>query len=329
MSTHLAVAIVAETPAQALELARSLPPDVSLVEYRLDLMDVVDVDYLARHSPQTAIFTCRSQEQGGGFRGSDRERQEILKQALATPHLVDIEMTDLPAMRPFISDPARVIGSWHDFAGMLGDWGSRGARLRDLGAGIVKLVGMATTTDDVLLPSVWLSWQRDAGIAIAMGAAGLATRLLAPRFANAFLTFASVKHASAPGQIDVQEMLTKYGFSHIAKASPLLVMLTPHPVPWETVEHYRRTLKKRFQRGHPWLLPVPVTTLHVGLALALKLARTTGIIRLPAVATSPQLSAYGLQSEAVAWRFERNSQPKALIRATTTNDIMDFLLQGN
>jgi len=329
MSAHLAVAIVADTPDQALELVRSLPHGVSLVEYRLDFMNRVDVDRLARRSRLPAIFTCRPQTQGGRFRGSERERQDILRQALKTNHLVDIEMDALPAMRPFIHDPVRVIGSWHDFGGMLGDWGALSTRIRGLGAGVAKLVGMAATEDDVLTPCAWLHSVSLPSVGIAMGAAGAASRLLAPRFASALLTFASLDQASAPGQIHVQDMIAGYGFSYIADAAPFFVLLTPDPASWDDVERYRRAMLSRATRGRPWLLPIPASTLHPGLALALRMARASGVIRLPGVETSPLLSNYGLSPDALAWRLPQNSKPEALAGPSSPDAIITFLLQGN
>ncbi len=329
MSTHLAVAIVADTPARALELAHSLPQGVSLVEYRLDFMDRVDVARLAEQSPLPAIFTCRSQTQGGRFRGSERERREILRQALETRHLVDIEMDTLAAMRPFIHDPARVIGSWHDFEGMLRDWGALDVRIRARGAGIVKLVGMAASEDDVLTPCAWLSRRNLPGVGIAMGAAGVASRLLAPRFARAFLTFASLDQTSAPGQIHVQDMITRYGFSHLADAAPFFALLTPPSVPWDEVERYRQAMQRHVHNDHAWLLPIPVATVHPGLALALRLARASGIIRLPGVETSPALSDYGFTPAALAWRLSPNSRPEAWTGPSHPEALFSFLLQGH
>ncbi len=280
MTTHLAVAIVADTPAQALEQARSLPDAVSLVEYRLDMMTAPDVALLASQTPVPAIFTCRPRAQGGHFSGSENERRQLLRQALATGHVVDIEMDTLAALAGDIRQPERVIGSWHDFQGMPQDWAGLEKDIRALGAGIAKLVGLASTNADALPPLSWLAHAAGPAIGIAMGAEGVATRLLAPRFPNAFLTFASLATASAPGQIHVRDMIERYGFQHIADADPLLVMFTPDPVPWEEVERYRHAMNRYFVRGKPWLLPIPTSEVSLELLGALQLARAYGSIRM-------------------------------------------------
>jgi len=328
MSTRLAVAIVAADTADALAQARALPPSVTLVEYRLDMMAEADVALLAEQTPVPAIFTCRPRSQGGRFDGSETERRSILKQALATGHLVDIEMETLPELADSISDPARVIGSQHDFGGMLGDWGSWGQHILARGAGIVKLVGMAASTDEVLPPLAWLARAPHPAIAIAMGPSGVATRLLAPRFPAAFLTFASLTNASAPGQIHVRDLIDLYGFQHIERADPLLALLTPDPVPWEQVHRYRRAMSRRFSHGHPWLLPIPVKEIHAGLLLSLQLARVSGVLRLPGMPLSPELPAYGFDSQAHAWDLA-SSPPRQFFAAPDPDAVMAFFFQGN
>ncbi len=328
MPTHLAVAIVATDTGDALAQARSLPLAVTLVEYRLDMMAAVDVAALTKQTPLPAIFTCRPISQGGRFDGPEADRRMILKQALSTGHLVDVELDALPALAPFIDHPARVIGSHHHFEGMLGDWGDLSERIRASGAGIVKLVGMAASEADVLPPLAWLAHENNPAIGIAMGAAGVATRLLAPRFPAAFLTFASLATVSAPGQIHVREMIDLYGFQRIERADPLLVMLTPDPVPWEQVHRYRRALKRRFSGGDPWLLPLPVTTFHVGLLQALRLARVHGVFRLPEIDTVFDLQSQGLDFRAHAWRLSQ-TPPASFPDYSDPDALMAFFSQGN
>lgn len=327
MSTHLAVAIVADHTADALDKSRSLPPAVTLVEYRLDKMSEINIEALAAQTPIPAIFTCRPPSQGGDFGGAEKERRQILKRALGTKHWVDIEMAALPALADFISDPARVIGSQHDFRGMLGDWASLSARIHAMGAGIVKLVGMAATETDVLQPLAWLAQMTHSAIAIAMGPAGIATRLLSPRFPHAFLTFASLETASAPGQIHVKELLERYGFTHIANAEPLLAMLTPDPVPWELVQRYRRALTAHFPAARPWLVPIPIHKLQPGLMLGLRLARVHGVFRLPQVAAAASLRDYGFDPAGYAWRLT-NGKTSALLDPPQPQRIMSFFAQG-
>ena len=101
--------------------------------------------------------------------------------------------------------------------------------LRDRCA-VVKLVGTARSAADVLPV---LELLRDAStpvIAMAMGAPGTCTRLLAPAFPQALLTYgaASTAAATAPGQITVDEMTDRYAL-HLVTPKPRCTCTSPGP----------------------------------------------------------------------------------------------------
>jgi len=271
-------------------------------------MSDFDLPRLLAESPLPAIITCRHPAQGGQFAGSERERQQVLHQAivLGAP-FVDVEWETLPAFNDTPHPRTRIIGSHHDFQGMLGDWASTGLRIRKLGADIVKLVGTAQQSDDVLTPLTWLHDLAAPGVGIVMGADGAASRILAPRFDQAFLSFAASGKSTASGQIQAVELEEKFGYSQLAGAAPLLVILTPEPIAWDVIETYRRALRSYSQptptRAH--ILPVPAQVLSPGLLLSLLLARVHGILCLPSVERLPMLSAYGLNLDADIWRLDR------------------------
>ncbi len=275
-SVHLAVAIVASDPAEALDKARDLPSEVTLAEFRLDWMTRVDVPRLARETPIPAIFTCRPSWEGGHFQGSERERLEILRQALQTSHWVDIELTTWEKHPSLREARARIILSKHDFQGMLRDWPGWERRMRHLGAGVAKLVGMAHEVRDVLPPLTWLHQAQGPAIAIAMGEAGVATRLLAPRFGRAFLTFASLDQASAPGQISVADWVQRYGFRQTLTATSFFVVFTPPPIPWDKIQALRQELAARHPQERTWVLPIPASPTPE-LRQALQLAAATEV----------------------------------------------------
>ncbi len=311
-NTHLAVAIAAADTAQALAQARAASHAAKLVEYRLDLMGDFDLTRLLAESPLPAIITCRPPSQGGRFAGSERERQQVLRQAIALDApFVDVEWETLAAFSETPHPQTRIIGSHHDFQGMLGDWASTGLRIRRAGADIVKLVGTAQQSDDVLVPLAWLHGLAAPGIGIVMGVEGIASRILAPRFEQSFLSFAAAGESTAAGQIQAVELDQKFGWRHLAGAEPLLVILTPHPIPWDVIESYRRamTLHSHSTSDRPHILPIPTEVFNPGLLLSLHLARVHGILCLSGVERAPLLSAYGLHPVAHAWRLDRQPFP--------------------
>lgn len=325
ITTHLAVAVTATNTEAALAQAAAVAERATLVEYRLDGMADFDLERLITASPLPAIITCRSRAEGGHFPGPERERRAVLHEAIARgAAFVDAEAAVLPELTARPRLRTRLIGSRHDFGGMLGDWATIGRHLRAQGADIVKLAGMAAHPDDVLTPLAWLDGLDGPGIGIAMGEHGLATRLLAPRFPCAFLTFAAVTEAAAtaPGQIGVATLVADFGFRQIAAAAPLILLLTPAPVPWEQVGAYRTLLADRptppGQR--PWLLPLPVAFLSPGLWLACRLAQAGAVICLPEVERRPELSAYGVDPTALAWRLAADGHGPPVARACSHPD---------
>jgi hypothetical protein len=160
-------------------------------------------------------------------------------------------------------------------------------------------------------------------IAIAMGAAGVTSRLLAPRFSNAFLTFASLSRASAPGQLPVHELIANYGFAQIANATPLLIMFTPHPIPWHQVRQYRRVINDHLGQL-AWLLPIPVHAVSHQLIMALRLARVHGAFRLPDTPLAPTSSSAPL----FAWQLS-NHNPILLSDSPTPERIIAFFQQDH
>jgi len=280
----------------------------TLVEYRLDLMGDFDLARLLAESPLPAIITCRHPAQGGHFAGSERERQRILRHAvdLGAP-FVDVEWETLPEFSERSHPQTRIIGSHHDFQGMIGDWVSLGLRIREMGADIVKLVGQAQHSDDVLTPLAWLHGLTAPGIGIGMGAEGAASRILAPRFNQAFLSFAATSDGTAPGQFQVIEFAEKFGYYHLAAAAPLLVVLAPDPIPWDVIDLYRQAIASCSLPAstRPHIIPIPTKVFSPGLLLSLHLARVHGILCLPDVERMSLLSAYGLNPDAHAWRLDR------------------------
>lgn len=303
-TAHLAAPIAAENTAAALIIASDCgTAGATLVEYRLDLMADFDLPRLLVSSPLPAIITCRAPYQGGRFPGTEAERIGILRWAmeLGAP-FVDVEAEALAHLSHYPHPGTRLIGSHHDFGAMIGDWASLGVQLAAQGAEVVKLAGMAASTDDVLLPLAWLAGLTQPGIGIAMGVEGLATRLLAPRFANSLLSFAATGSGTAPGQIDLHEMVQDFGYHHLAAANPCLVLFTPPTIPWSLVQQCRRTLLGDPLTGPtPWLIPIPVPCFGPGLLLACQLARIDGILCLPTVARDPRLANFGLDPSALTW----------------------------
>ena len=183
------------------------------VECRLDYLRPIPgagvLKALLGGAPVEVIATCRAVRQGGSFAGSEEQRLEILRLAAgAGAAYVDIEDDVPPADWP----RAKVICSFHDMAGRPADLGAVARRLEASGEEVNKKVAfVAAGPQDALAALELVRNSRKPTIALAMGEAGVASRILA-RKVGAFGTFASLHEGgeSAAGQLTLEKMRKLY-----------------------------------------------------------------------------------------------------------------------
>jgi 3-dehydroquinate dehydratase/shikimate dehydrogenase len=238
-----------------------------MIELRLDcLEDEAQLDHATRELPaifrertRPHILTFRAPEQGGareldlepGLKldlerrarfwsenfspGSERADYADLELDTATHFQVEEERRAAKLL-----DWSRIICSHHDFARTPADLESIFARMLRTPARILKIAVAAEEITDCLRVFQLLEEARRAGrdmIAVAMGEAGLPTRILAPA-RGAFLTFGALarEHSTAPGQTTARELRSLYRIEDINErtqifglaGSPVTHSLSPH-----------------------------------------------------------------------------------------------------
>lgn len=212
-TSQLCVTVAASTMAE-LRRRRDQAPGDTLVELRLDAVDRPDVAGALEGRRRPVLITCRPRWEGGGFDGSEEERLALLEQAVAQgAEYVDIEWA---ALTPTFGGGGRhrLVVSMHDFSGIPTDLDARVDAMSRSGAGIVKIAVMAGRLRDCL-PLLGLAARRQRPtIALAMGEAGVPTRVLAARFGSCW-TYAGDEEGVAPGQLTVRRMLGEFGFDRI------------------------------------------------------------------------------------------------------------------
>jgi len=216
MSHSLLVQTVTGRTMAELIAAREAARDVDLVELRLDGVADVDVRGALSGRRLPVIATCRPTWEGGRFEGSEERRQALLMEALdAGAEYVDVEwragFTELVG-----KDPARVVLSSHDFGGVPADLMGRAAAMRQTGASLIKIAVTATRLSDAL-PLLDIARTGDA-VVIAMGDAGVPSRLLAARFGSRW-TYAG--DAVAPGQVPAARMIDEFRFRAVGPETAL------------------------------------------------------------------------------------------------------------
>jgi 3-dehydroquinate dehydratase / shikimate dehydrogenase len=232
-----------------------------IVEVRLDCLDDKERenalpflrDYLSRSSsPFSAlqfwrrrganagtplILTLRSGEQGGHTTSNFETRRRFWTSLIkvAGSALIDLELdmalsfiADESAAEPSI-DWSRVICSHHDFSGVPSDLDQVYERMAATPARILKIAVKANDATDCLPIFQLLERAQREGremVAIAMGQAGVMTRILGPS-RGSFLTYGAFSHesATAPGQLTATELRELYRIEKVNEQTEIVGLI--------------------------------------------------------------------------------------------------------
>ncbi|HEU4713509.1 MAG TPA: shikimate dehydrogenase [Pyrinomonadaceae bacterium] len=207
-----------------------------IVELRLDCLDATPelIQRALTRISRPVILTFRPAEQGGHREIDLQTRLAFWKTA---PHT---DWWDLESDLTPETDWSRIIVSHHDFSGVPNDLAQIYDRLAATPARVIKIAVRANDVVDCLPVFKLIERARGEGrevIAIAMGNAGLATRILGPS-RGAFLTYAALQDetATAPGQITAQKLRSLYHVEKIDRETmicglvglPVMHSVSPH-----------------------------------------------------------------------------------------------------
>lgn len=239
-SVRVCVPVCARNFAELAEACERAGAWADVVELRLDCIEenlVFEIEKFISRVSHPIILTFRPAEQGGYRVLGRSEREAFWKRDLRTSFLFDIE-EDLVRTSSF--DWPRVIVSHHDFSGMPDDLEEIYERMAATPARIVKIAVRANDITDCIRVFHLLARARNENrelIAIAMGNAGVATRVLGPS-RGAYLTYGSLEDesATAPGQINARELRSVYRIDEIDDDSmicglvglPVMHSVSPH-----------------------------------------------------------------------------------------------------
>jgi len=222
-------AVITEETVEAARAAIRRAADVAdLIELRLDYLQ--DFDFgdlntlisLIEDKPLPVIITCRSLAEGGRSHVDDLVRIRLLVEgARQTANYCDIEAAHYQQASALSPDLSRLIVSYHNFDNTPGDLDGIYDRVTDLPAAVHKIVTRANAITDTLALFNLLERARNDGkqlIAIAMGQAGVITRVLGPS-RGSFLTYGSLSSGkeSAEGQLTCEELIDVYRIRRLSR----------------------------------------------------------------------------------------------------------------
>ncbi|MBF2480998.1 type I 3-dehydroquinate dehydratase [Listeria seeligeri] len=224
----ICVPMVGKTVAALKEEAEMLKTiDLDVVEWRVDFFEGVEdlakveiaLDEIRAILPETPIlFTFRSAKEGGELAVSDAFYFELNETIAATKKvdLVDVELFNeeadiLKLIETAHKNDVKVVMSNHDFdkTPAKEEIISRLTRMEALGADLPKIAVMPKSAADVLTlltaTNEVFEKANQPIITMSMAGTGVISRLAGEVFGSA-MTFGAAKKASAPGQIDVNEL---------------------------------------------------------------------------------------------------------------------------
>jgi 3-dehydroquinate dehydratase/shikimate dehydrogenase len=218
----LCVTVTADTMAE-LRTRRDHVVDADMVELRLDTVKDPSAAAALAGRKKPVIVTCRPKSQGGHFQGSEEERRTILSEALALgAEYVDLEWQGSCLDLMERTGGRRVVLSHHDFTGVPADLTAMAQAMLSTGAEVVKLAVTASRLGDCLTLRTIGKNTRVPMSLIAMGEAGIASRVLATWMGSCW-TYAG--DGVAPGQISERLMQDEYRFRRIGARTGLYGIL--------------------------------------------------------------------------------------------------------
>ncbi|HEX6717200.1 MAG TPA: shikimate dehydrogenase, partial [Pyrinomonadaceae bacterium] len=187
-----------------------------LIEVRLDCLEDVPRDL--NNLPRPLILTFRPSEQGG-HRNLTREERKTFWSSIAPRAETIWWDVERDLVNDLSLDWSRVIVSHHDFSGVPADLDQIYERLAATPAAVLKIAVQAKDIVDCIPVFQLFDRARKEGreiIAIAMGNAGISTRILGPS-RGSFLTYGALddESATAPGQVNARSLRSLYHIDEI------------------------------------------------------------------------------------------------------------------
>lgn len=215
-----------------------------IIELRLDYLEpawlergwidptkIEELRARAQKFDRPTITTFRPSEQGGMRELDHNSRRMFWSQNSRTNDLFDIELDLCLSFSASENSPEnpnwqQIICSHHDFQSVPRDLDQIYEQMAGTPSGILKIAVQANDVTDCLPMFRLLDRARREGremIAIAMGTAGIATRVLGPS-RGAFLTYGALESesATAPGQVTAKELRELYRINEISQQTQIM-----------------------------------------------------------------------------------------------------------
>ncbi len=190
--------------------------NIELVELRVDyIRSRLNIKRLLENRPCPCIVTCRREQDGGNWDGTEESRITALRTAIVEgADYVDLE-EDIASQIPRYGKTKRII-SYHNCRDTPDELYEIHERLSNLDADIVKIATLTHSPTDNMKMLRLIQDSAVPTLGICMGEIGTPTRILAGKFGAPF-TYATFHHDRklAPGQISYRQMRDIYRYDQL------------------------------------------------------------------------------------------------------------------
>ena len=220
INIRLCAALTGENNEMFLRQMSSVEQDVDCIELRIDYLlnqKKISLIALKNATKKDIIITCRRQDEGGRWSGSEMDRLQVLQDAYTLGFsYVDVELKTLEEKKFTIpiKTGTKTILSFHDFKKTpdMNELKKIIARMQRFKPHIKKIATMIQNENDILNLYATLIHKKknDNYCVIGMGEVGKQTRIVAPLLGST-ITYCSINSGgTAPGQLSCFTMKEIY-----------------------------------------------------------------------------------------------------------------------
>ncbi len=194
------------------EIEKKASSKADIIEIWLDQLEEIDFEglkALRKKLKKPFLYVCKGKREKGKFKGTEKERIDILIKANGDYTDVDIK-TNKDLIGKLKQKAKKLIISYHNFEKTPQDLGKIYKKMHAFKPDIIKFSTKINKSRDIgeLFKLIIKAEQDDqAIITLGMGEKGKITRILAPKLGN-YLYYAPIKkeEATAPGQLTYKEL---------------------------------------------------------------------------------------------------------------------------
>jgi 3-dehydroquinate dehydratase/shikimate dehydrogenase len=219
----ICISLAQESRRMALADMLNAAPQCDLLEVRLDrFAKAPDIGELLAHKPKPIILSCRRQQDGGVWEGSEEERLALLRQCIVSKaDYVEIELDVADQIRPF--PPAKRVIAYTNFRETPKDIADIYAEAQTKHPDVIKLVTLARTPEEAWPLLQILAKPTLPTVVVGLGKPGVMLSVLGKKIGSPW-TYAALEKGmeTYPGQPTVRELNEVYDYPAISRTTRLI-----------------------------------------------------------------------------------------------------------